>query len=69
MIAVEFQTNVKDGTIEVPSAYRDKVKGSVRVIILTEEVAEKKNMIEYLINNPIKAPGFKPMKRDEIYDR
>lgn len=69
MYAVEFQTKIKDGTIEVPSEYRNKIKGAVRVIILAEEDRPETNMIEYLMNNPIQAPGFKPMKRDEIYDR
>ena len=69
MYAVEFQTNVKDGTIEVPSEYRNKVKGSVRVIILTEEEPAAMNMIEHLIRNPIQAPGFTPMKREDIYHR
>jgi hypothetical protein len=27
------------------------------------------NFIEYLLANPIQAPNFKPLTRDEIYDR
>ncbi len=27
------------------------------------------NLIDQLLANPIKVPGFKPLKRDEIYDR
>jgi hypothetical protein len=69
MYAVEFQTNIQDGTIEVPKEYRNKVRGAVRVIILTEEHRGEENFIEYLMNNPIQAPGFTPMKREDIYER
>jgi len=69
MYAVEFQTQVTDGTIEVPSEYRQRVKGTVRVIILAEETAPEIDMIEHLLAHPIHAPGFVPMKRDEIYQR
>ncbi|NJO83049.1 MAG: hypothetical protein HC828_09635 [Blastochloris sp.] len=69
MYAVEFQTSIKDGTIEIPSEYRNRFKGSIRVIILAEEQTEATNMIEYLMKNPIHAPGFTPLKRDELYER
>ena len=70
MFAVEFQAQVRDGMIEIPIQYRDKVKEKVRVIILTqEEEKETANLIEQLLQSPLHAPGFRPLSRDEVYAR
>ena len=69
MRAIEFQTKVKDGNITIPRQYRNKIKGNVRVILLSEESAEKFDMIEHLLANPLNVEGFEPLKREEIYDR
>lgn len=37
MYAVEFQTRVTNGTIELPDEFKGKLAGAVRVIVLTEE--------------------------------
>ena len=34
MYAVEFQAKIKEGTIEIPELYRNRIKERVRVIIL-----------------------------------
>lgn len=68
MQAIEFQTTLQNGTIEIPEELREKISGQVRVIVLAEEETEdEQNYLDYLIENPIDIPGFKPMKRDEIY--
>ena len=67
MQAIEFQTILQNGTIEIPQDLRERVKGKVRVIVLAEEPDEDASYLEYLIENPIDIPGFKPMTRDEIY--
>lgn len=70
MQAVEFQTEIEDGMIVVPEQYRSEIDGrQVRVIILAEEKAEPYDIISELINNPLQIPDFKPLTRDEIYDR
>jgi len=70
MYAVEFQTTVKDdGSIDIPAAYRAHVKGTIRVIILTEEPTTKPSIIHQLLENPRRVENFTPFKRDEIYDR
>ena len=69
MYAIEFQASIKDGLIEVPDEYRHRFRGSVRVIVLSQEVKPEVATIEHLLNNPIKAPNFTPLKRDEIYQR
>jgi hypothetical protein len=69
MQAIEFQTKIKDGSISIPEEYRDKVKGNVRVILLTEDSRDKFDMIEHLFANPLNIEGFKPYTREEIYER
>jgi hypothetical protein len=69
MYAVEFQATIKDGTIEIPEVYRHHFKERVRVILLAEEESTTVNLIDQLLQHPLKVAGFKPFTRDEIYER
>lgn len=69
MIAIEFQARVKDGSIEVPEQYRDQVNGEVRVIILRTDRQKKSKIIERLLQQPLQDTSFRPLTRDEIYNR
>ncbi|KPA10332.1 hypothetical protein MHK_005243 [Candidatus Magnetomorum sp. HK-1] len=70
MYAIEFQTQITNGIIKIPEKYREKVKRFVKVILLTEETAEtSSDMIDQLLESPLKVPDFRPFKREEIYDR
>ncbi len=68
MFAIEFQARVKDGLIEIPEEYRDRLTESVRVIILAPERSRGTGIIARLLDRPIQDPTFVPMTRDEIYD-
>ena len=68
MQAVEFQAKIKNGTIEIPSQYKDKLKRIVRVIILTDEGETTSNLIDQLLVSPLKVRNFKPLSRAEIYE-
>jgi hypothetical protein len=65
--AFEFRAKVKDGAIEIPPEYRDKLKEMVRVIILAEEEIKTVNLIDRLLQSPLHHKGFQPLSRDEIY--
>jgi len=69
MYAVEFQAQIKDGTIEIPEVYRHQFKERVRVILLAEEEGTTVNLIDQLLRHPLKVAGFKPFTRDEMYER
>jgi len=69
MIAIEFQARVKDGTIEVPEQYRDQVNGDVRVIVLRTDHQKKSKIIERLLQHPLQDAAFRPLARNEVYDR
>lgn len=71
MYAVEFQARIKNGMIEVPPQFKDKLKEVVRVIVLseTQETETGANLIDQLLTTPLKVKNFKPLSRAEIYER
>jgi hypothetical protein len=69
MYTVEFQAKVKNGSIEIPEEYRTRFKERVHVILFAEEESTAANFIDHLLQHPVQLPGFKPLTRDEIYDR
>ena len=72
-MSVNFEAKVNNGTIDIPEEYRDRVKGTVRVTIVSEDEAAlsatQDSIIEELLAQPLHVPGFQPLTRDEIYSR
>lgn len=70
MFAVEFQTRIKDGTIEIPTEYRESFKDRVTVILLAEQPLHAvQTFIDELLQKPIQLDNFHPFSRDDIYAR
>lgn len=69
MYAIEFQTRIEEGVIQIPLQYRDKLKQVVRVIILANVQERTANLIDQLLESPLKVEGFQPLSREEIYAR
>jgi|YNPNPStandDraft_1061719.scaffolds.fasta_scaffold08828_3 hypothetical protein len=70
MLAIEFQTTVKNGIIEIPRQYLGNLTDRVRVILLVEETPKTTvNFIEHLLAHPVQVKGFRPLTRQEIYAR
>jgi hypothetical protein len=69
MYAVEFQAQIKNGTIEIPEVYRDRFKERVRVILLAEEASPSGDLIDQLLQHPLKVAGSTPLTREELYER
>ena len=67
MTAVEFQADIKNGTIEIPLEYRNHVKGTVRVIVLSSERLPQADITDRLLAEPLKVDHFRPLFREEIY--
>jgi hypothetical protein len=67
MFAIEFQAQIKNGVIEIPTEYLDELGDVVRVIILAPERPQRSGMIQQLLEHPIQDPTFVPLKRDELY--
>ncbi|MBW4550720.1 MAG: hypothetical protein KME35_06365 [Aphanocapsa sp. GSE-SYN-MK-11-07L] len=73
METVGFQATVKNGVIEIPDQYQQELEAMevVEVIVKKAEKQPKKisGFLKELIENPIMVKDFKPLTRDEIYDR
>jgi hypothetical protein len=70
MSTIEFRTTVKNGVIEIPRKFRKLVKNQVRVILVPESKKTKKNtLIDQLLEKPVTIKGFRPLGRDELYER
>lgn len=70
MLAIEFQTIVRNGVIEIPRQYLQDITQRVRVIVLVEEASlPDENLIDHLLAHPLPAQGFQPLTREEIYAR
>lgn len=70
MYAVEFQTKISNGSIELPQEFVGKLIGDVRVIVLKQEQVEVgDNLIDRLLAKPISLDGFKPISREDVYEQ
>ena len=70
MDAFEFQAEPKNGRIEIPAEYQDKIVGTVRVIVFSQEQSVgTANMIDRLLEHPLERENFAPLMREEIYER
>ena len=70
MCAIEFQTTVKNGFIEIPSKYLGNLTNRVRVILLVEGASKTTmNFIDQLLAHPVRVEGFRPLTREEAYAR
>lgn len=70
MQAVEFQTTIQNGTIEIPLELRNHVGTHVKVILLaTERRPRAANAIEELMSRPASVPDFRPLTREEAHAR
>ena len=69
METIEFRTTIKGGIIEIPEEYRDRLTPSVRVILLNEEENQPSDIIDRLLERPLKVKGFRPLSRDDAHAR
>ena len=69
MEAIEFKSKIKNGVIQIPEKYKQKIGNIVKVIVITEKKAKQFDIIDELLANPIKSKDFSPFSREEIYER
>jgi len=70
MYAFEFKAKPKDGRIEIPAEYKNKIVGTVRVIVLSQEQEVRTDdLIDQLLENPLEIENFVPLTREEVYER
>ncbi|MFO7760832.1 MAG: hypothetical protein R6V20_04400 [Desulfobia sp.] len=61
MEAIEFKAKVKNGIIHIPRKYSQKIGDSVKVIILSDSPEKEGDLVEELLQNPIKLGSFPPV--------
>lgn len=69
MQRVEFDAKVENGIIEIPDEFQKELNGDVHVVVSVRKERQGKSYLREIIENPIDIPGFRPLTRDEIYDR
>lgn len=68
MYTIEFKTKIKNGTIEIPEKFGEKLTDNVKVTLLAETAADiQSDAMEELLKYPLIIENFKPYKREEIY--
>jgi len=69
MFSVEFQTDVKNGVIEIPDEYKQEFDDSnVRVIITKKQKTSAAGIIARLMSSPLEVKGFTPLTREEAHE-
>ena len=70
MHAIEFQTTINHGIIEVPKQYLHQLSKYAKVIVLMEEeTSQQKGLLAQLLQQPLKCHDFTPLRREEIYEQ
>ncbi len=69
MSAVEFDAQITDDTIKIPTAFKGELKGPVHVIVLPQAANGQAKKIDELLANPLKIDNFHPLTRDEAHER
>ncbi|MFZ2655870.1 MAG: hypothetical protein WAX69_13145 [Victivallales bacterium] len=75
MQAIEFEADVKNSSIKIPGRFGMLESKHLRLVALFDSdtqvsVSKKKaSFIDNLLLNPLKVKNFKPMKREEVYER
>jgi hypothetical protein len=70
MHAYEFKAKPENGLIEIPAEYKDKIVGTVRVIVLSQEQrVGTTDMVDRLLEHPFEIENFAPLTREEVYER
>lgn len=70
MQTAEFETEVRDGVIELPESLRGHFQHRVRVRLTAESPATSgETILDRWIKSPIEVPNFNPLTRDEAHER
>jgi hypothetical protein len=66
MQSIKFHTVIKDGAIAIPAEYLPLLSGGATVIVVLDTSRHASpNMIEHLLANPLRVPGFQPLTRED----
>jgi hypothetical protein len=69
---VEFETEIRNGVIEIPEQYQQELSDGYRIkvsIIAKEPQKRSWRIMDELAQNPISVKGWGKLTRDEMHDR
>jgi len=69
METIEFKAKIKNGVINIPEKYKQRISDIAKVIVITGKKSKQTDIIDQLLSNPIKSNNFSPFLREEIYER
>lgn len=71
MRTIEFEADVKDGSIAIPAEYRELVGSSVHVTLSSREsdIETSLTILDQWLASPIRLPVFRPLGREQAHDR
>ena len=74
MSTIEFQTSIRNGTIQIPREYQNDFQDASAIKVIIQKVDKEKKLsstgiISQLIQNPILVKNFKPLAREEAHER
>lgn len=71
MRTAEFDAEVKNGTIEIPTEYRELFGNSVRVKLSSGEPDSQTDstILDLWLATPIRVSNFQPLSREQAHDR
>ena len=70
MDRIEFDTTIeREGVIRIPANLTNGLRNGEAVHVTVAPEPEERQTVKRMREHPIHAPGFKPLTREEIYDR
>jgi hypothetical protein len=68
MYAIEFEADVRNNMIQIPSQYKELDSKHIKVFVV--EVTSRKKMLPDGFLNPVSVASYKEIaQRDDLYDR
>jgi len=71
MRTAEFEAEVRDGSIKIPTEYRDLFGNSVRVTLTSDEpdFDTTPTILDQWLRSPIRISDFQPLSREQANER
>ena len=69
MTAAQFDAEIHEGVLALPTGVKGEFAGPVHVILVKDDASAGDDLIAELLAHPVETPGFAPLTRDEANER
>jgi hypothetical protein len=69
MTATRFDAEIHEGVLALPPEVKGEFEGHVHVILVKDDTGPGDDLIAELLTDPVEAPGFGPLTRNEANER